>query len=87
MPSSCPADAAAGADYAKRPRPSAYAAAGWPHFGRTFAQCEHILHKARGQLFGDVDDECERGRWRHLLASDLVASVEAMDRRTAAALG
>ena len=66
---------------------SGYAAAGWPHFGRAFAQCEHVLHKARGQLFGDVDDECERGRWRHLLASDLVASTEAMDRRTAAALG
>lgn len=64
-----------------------YEAAAWPHFDRRFAQCEHVLRKAQEQLFGDVHDEHERSGWRDWLASDLVAPAQAMDPRTAAALG
>lgn len=66
---------------------SGYEAVGWPHFGHFFARCEHALRKARGQFFNNVHDECGRGGWRHLLNSDLMTPADAMDRRTAAALG
>lgn len=65
----------------------AYDRPGWPHFDRDFALCEHVVHDARRQLFVAVHDACERGRWRHLLGTELVVPAETMDRDTAAALG
>ena len=59
----------------------------WPHFECSFADCERTLQDARRRLFGDVDEESRRGRWRHLLFSDLVAPSDTMGSDTAAALG
>ncbi len=64
-----------------------YDPANWPHFGRRFAQYEAVLTEVRSSLFGSVRDDCETGRWRHLLATDLVASCTSMDGETAVALG
>lgn len=69
------------------PHETLYRPRDWPHYERRFAQCERTVRAARRQLFGDIDEECRHGRWRHLLASDLVAPSNAMGSDTAAALG
>ena len=67
--------------------PTLYRQRDWPHFESRFAECERTVRAARRQFFGDIDEECRRGRWRHLLGSDLVAPSDAMGSDTAAALG
>jgi hypothetical protein len=66
---------------------SSYRPRDWPHFGCSFADCERTLRAAGQRLFQGIHEECERGRWRHLLAVDLVAPSDTMGSDTAAALG